>query len=292
MKSSAPLRGHVAPAEKGYALLAVIFLMVLLVLALSVAVPRMSREIQRDREVETVERGKQYERAIQLYYRKFHAYPPSVDALVKTNEIRFLRKKYTDPMTGKDDWKPILFGQNKVPTVMGFFGQTLATGSSIAGIGPAGGNGINGASAPGTSIFSTSGAGSTSSTTPGTTDNGSGTAAANGTTAGAGTGSGTSGPTSGQTFGGAGIIGFSPGADRESILTYKTKNRYDEWEFTYDPAMDMPKISGGNTGAIGQPAGSTTNPVGANPFGTTTNGSSSGTATAPNSPPETTAPQQ
>ena len=58
-------------------------------------------------------RGKQYRRAIQLYYRKFHAYPPNVDALVKTNEIRFLRKKYIDPMTGKDDWKPILYGQNK-----------------------------------------------------------------------------------------------------------------------------------------------------------------------------------
>ena len=81
----------------------------------------------------------QYRRAIQLYYRKFHAYPPNVDALVKTNNIRFLRKKYIDPITGKDDWKPIMFGQNKAPTAMGFFGQPLA-GTTIAGIGPSGGN--------------------------------------------------------------------------------------------------------------------------------------------------------
>ena len=68
----------------------------------------MARSIQRDRDLETFHRGMQYRRAIQLYYRKFHAYPPNVDALVNTNDIRFLRKKYIDPMTGKDDWKPIV----------------------------------------------------------------------------------------------------------------------------------------------------------------------------------------
>ena len=123
-------------------MLIAIFLMALLVISLAIAAPKMARSIQRDRDLETFHRGMQYRRAIQLYYRKFHAYPPNVEALVNTNDIRFLRKKYTDPMTGQDDWKPIAFGQNKTPTAMGFFGQPLAgNASTLAGIGPSGGAG-------------------------------------------------------------------------------------------------------------------------------------------------------
>ena len=117
------------PSEEGYILVAVIFMLAILILSLAVAFP-LREDIQRDREDETMQRGKQYIRAIQLYYKKFHAYPPNVDALVKTNDIRFLRKKYIDPTTGKEDWKPILFGQNKTPQAMGFFGQPLAGASS------------------------------------------------------------------------------------------------------------------------------------------------------------------
>jgi len=146
-------------------LLAVIFMLFLLSLSLAVAAPEIAKSIQRDREVETMERGKQYIRAIQLYYRKFGSYPPSIDALVKTNNIRFLRKKYIDPMTGKDDWKPILFGQNKAPLAMGFFGQPLAGmggAAPIAGIGPSGGNGV-----AGSGFGSQTGSGFGSSTTGG-----------------------------------------------------------------------------------------------------------------------------
>ena len=124
--------------------------MVLLVISLSVAAPKIARSIQRDRDLETFHRGMQYRRAVQLYYRKFHAYPPNVEALVNTNDIRFLRKKYKDPITGQDDWKPIAFGQNKTPTAMGFFGQPLAgNASTLAGIGPGGAGGLPGATTPG-----------------------------------------------------------------------------------------------------------------------------------------------
>ena len=54
------------------------------------------------REVEAVHRGNQYVRAIRLYYRKFGHYPGSIEQLEKTNNIRFLRQRYVDPMTGKD----------------------------------------------------------------------------------------------------------------------------------------------------------------------------------------------
>ena len=265
---SPPSRKAIPASEQGYILLAAIFFLALLVISLAVAAPRIAKSIQRDRDLETFHRGMQYRRAIQLYYRKFHAYPPNVDALVKTNEIRFLRKKYIDPITGKDDWKPVLFGQNKTPTAMGFFGQPLGgNASTLAGIGPCGGNGMPGATPPGgglfgggssSGLFSSDSSGSTSSatqSTPSSTANpsdsststtssdasstGSSTGTGTGTAAGTGAGSssGSSSGLSGQTFGGAGIIGFEPASSKQSILIYKKKNHYNEWEFTYDPHL-------------------------------------------------------
>ena len=282
-------------------LVAIIFMLAILILSMAVAIPRVRDDIRRDREVETMQRGKQYIRAVQLYYRKFGAYPPNIDALVKTNNMRFLRKKYVDPTTGKDEWKPVLFGQNKTPQAMGFFGQPLAA-SSLAGTGPGGGNGMPGAvgaggagsaSPTGGGLFNstpTSGsstdAGATSPPTTGTPAGTTGGTDANGNpTTGTGTtgtpsaggvgsgttsttGTGTSGTgttgtgTSGQTFGGGGIIGFSPQSPKQSILVYKKKNHYNEWEFLYSPLMDQQTMSGGNTGTVGQPAGSTTTPIG------------------------------
>src|SRR5258708_36003374 len=146
MSSIATIRRR-KTTEQCYMLISVMILLAIFLIAMAVGVPKVAESIQRDREVETMRRGKQYIRAIQLYYKKFHAYPPSLDALVKTNEIRFLRKKYIDPMTGKDDWKPIMFCQNKTPMAMGFFGQPLggAGCGAMAGIGPAGGSGLAGA---------------------------------------------------------------------------------------------------------------------------------------------------
>ena len=144
---TAPIR-RVKPSEEGYILVSVMFMLALIIIAMAVALPKISASIQRDRELETWHRGMQYRRAIQLYYRKFNRYPPNLEALVKTNEIRFLRKKYKDPTTGKDEWKPIMLGQNKTPLAMGFFGQPLTgvgMGGLLAGVGPAGGNGIAGA---------------------------------------------------------------------------------------------------------------------------------------------------
>jgi type II secretory pathway pseudopilin PulG len=287
------------PSEEGYVLVAVICMVALFTIALAVALPKVSKEIQRDREIETMHRGKQYARAVKLYYKKFGAYPPSVDALVKTNNIRFLRKKYTDPTTGKEDWKPVRFGQNKAPTAMGFFGVPL-TGSTIAGTGPSSGNGLAGGSSltggnnpTGASSFSqqtstsdpnaaqAQDANSANASSGSTTGDASATASTTGSTAGSTTGSTTGSGTglSGQTFGGAGIIGFSPNSPRQSIMVYKKKNHYNEWEFVYDPLAEQ-MMQGGNTGSIGQPASSTTTPVGgSSSTGTTTTNSTTSTST-------------
>ena len=120
--------------EEGYVLLAVIFLTVILLISLAIAAPKIAKSIQRDKDLETIHRGEQYKRAIKLYYQKFGSYPTSIDQLVETNQMRFLRKKYTDPETGKDDWKPVLFGQAHVRP-LGFFGQPLMMAGAMAGAG-------------------------------------------------------------------------------------------------------------------------------------------------------------
>jgi type II secretory pathway pseudopilin PulG len=120
------IRKKTADCESGFVLLAVIFLTVILIVSLAIAAPKIARSIQRDKELETIHRGEQYKRAIKLYYQKFGSYPTSIDQLVETNQMRFLRKKYKDPLTGKDDWKPVLFGQAHVRP-LGFFGQPLMT---------------------------------------------------------------------------------------------------------------------------------------------------------------------
>jgi type II secretory pathway pseudopilin PulG len=237
MKTPAPTRRR-KPSEEGYILVAVIFMVALLTIALAVALPKVSKDIQRDRELETMQRGKQYIRGVKLYYKAFGAYPPNVDALVKpTNNIRFLRKKYADPTTGKEDWKPVLFGQNKAPTAMGFFGVPLG-GSTVAGTGPgAAGNGLPGSSP---SQPTTPTDPNAAQTDPNNPNAGNGGTAANGATNGQGTG------LTGQTFGGAGIIGFSPNSPKQSILVYKKKNHYNEWEFVYDPMAEQMMMQGGN----------------------------------------------
>ncbi|MGB8007052.1 MAG: type II secretion system protein, partial [Terriglobales bacterium] len=79
----------------------------LMTIALLAALPSIKTQIKRDREEEMRHRGTAYMRAIQHYYKKFGRYPNKVEDLESTNNVRFLRKRYTDPMnrdpvTGKE----------------------------------------------------------------------------------------------------------------------------------------------------------------------------------------------
>jgi hypothetical protein len=310
MMKSPKIRRPPQPSEEGFILVVVIFMLALIMLSLMVAAPQIKKDIQRDRDLETMHRGMQYRRAIKLYYKKFGAYPPSIDALIKpTNNIRFLRKRYTDPITGKDDWKPIHLGQNKAPTAMGFFGQPIM-GSTMGGMG--GGLGLNCPTSTGSSsMFGSSGSGSTfgssgssgssfgssgssfgssgssfgssgsgfgssgcsspvasaddTSTDSSNSSGSSGTTGSNagGDSSGSGTGTGSGTGLTGQTFGGGGIIGFSPNSSKESILVYKKKNHYNEWEFVYDPIADQ-MMSTAGMGTTASPTGNSGSP-GMNP---------------------------
>ena len=120
--------------EEGYTLVAVVVLLALLTIWLAVAVPKIAKQVQRDRELETIHRGKQYARAIKLYYKKFGTYPPSVNALMNTNDIHFLRRKYIDPTTGRDEWTLIRSGQiqAQLPGLSSFGQSPMTSGSSPA----------------------------------------------------------------------------------------------------------------------------------------------------------------
>lgn len=271
-------------SENGFVLLAVLFLVALILITLAVAAPKIAQSIRRDRELELMHRGEQYKRAVKLYYRKFGAYPSSIDQLVNTNQIRFLRKRYTDPMTGKDDWKIIHQGEQHVK-IMGLFGQPIASsggpaaaGTSIAGIGQSGfGNGTAGAasgtSAPSSGVTGTSGStiGSTGGSTTGSGGSTDGSAFGQsglGSTSGTSTtgtsgfgstglGSGTGGNTN-PTFGGGPIVGVKIPDTKASIKEYKLQKHYNEWEFVYDPLEDQ--LQGG--GAMFGGAGANLNGVG------------------------------
>ena len=169
-------------AEDGYILITVIFFALLLLLSLAVAAPRIAKSIQRDRELEAIQRGLQYKRAIQLYYKKFGNFPTSIEQLVQSNNIRFLRRRYLDPITGKDDWKLMHMGQAHVRPY-GFFGQPFSAPNttSIAGATPVastssgfggssgigGGSGFGGSSGSGFGDSSSSGTGTGASTSSG-----------------------------------------------------------------------------------------------------------------------------
>lgn len=97
-------------AERGYALLLVYAMAASVAVMLYMEIPRAAFEAQRDKEQLLIDRGEQYTRAIQLYVRKYNRFPVDMQALENTQNIRFLRRQYVDPMTGKSEWRLVHVG--------------------------------------------------------------------------------------------------------------------------------------------------------------------------------------
>jgi len=93
--------------ESGYAMLFVFVLAAAIAITLYMEMPRVMFERQREKEQLLIDRGEQYSLAIRRYYMKFQRWPTTMDDLENTNNIRFLRRQYKDPMTGKADWRII-----------------------------------------------------------------------------------------------------------------------------------------------------------------------------------------
>jgi hypothetical protein len=109
--------------ESGYALLFIYAMAAVVAIMLYNQLPRVAFEAQRDKEQLLVYRGEQYSRGVQLYVRKFNKFPADFDALQNTQNQRFLRRKYKDPMTGKDDWRLIHVGPGGVFTDSLIYGK-------------------------------------------------------------------------------------------------------------------------------------------------------------------------
>jgi type II secretory pathway pseudopilin PulG len=93
--------------QRGFALLVIFLMAAAIALMLYVQMPRVAFETEREKERLLIDRGEQYKRAIQLYYTAFQRYPTRIEDLESTNDKRFLRRRYVNPYTGKDDWRLI-----------------------------------------------------------------------------------------------------------------------------------------------------------------------------------------
>src|SRR5271157_126441 len=125
--------------QRGYMMITLMLALALIMLALLAVLPDLRQQVRRDREEELRHRGNAYMRAIQHFYKKFGRYPARVEELENTNNLRFLRKRYTDPMsvdraTGKEkDFKFLHqadISLNNGPVLGQVPGQTGLTGQN------------------------------------------------------------------------------------------------------------------------------------------------------------------
>ena len=132
---------HRRQREGGYLLLAILLMMALMIIAATVEAPRLVQQMKRDREEEMIHRGTEYARAIKKFYKKFGRYPTSLEQLDNTNQIRFLRKRYKDPLTKDGKWTLLHYGDIQALT------NPNAPGTPAAALGqgqPGGAAGSNG----------------------------------------------------------------------------------------------------------------------------------------------------
>jgi type II secretory pathway pseudopilin PulG len=235
-------------AQRGYILITLMLFVTLLAIAAAAVAPRIALQIQRDREEELIHRGVQYSRAIRRYVKKTGGYPVRIEQLENTNHIRFLRKRYKDPITGQD-FKILHLGEVKLTFVPGIAGANVIAGANPAPATPAlGGAGTQALGGAGTQALG--GAGSQGLTgrasapaIPATQDN---------------SGQDTNPPNSGApsqsqsnqgtaaggndlpatVFGGGPIVGVVSTSKAASIREFNKKNHYNQWQFIYDPATD------------------------------------------------------
>ncbi|MFZ0275351.1 MAG: hypothetical protein WA254_16965 [Candidatus Sulfotelmatobacter sp.] len=171
----APGAARRRPREEGYILLTLLLVVALMAVGVmfGIIIP-MQHEFQREQETEMIHRGVQYSRALRNYYKKFSRYPTKLDDLDNTNNMRYLRKHYKDPLNCKNgkcqDFRLLHYGEPGVTLGGGFsIGGGSIPGASAIGS-PAGQSSFGGSS----SSFGNSGFGGSGSSFGGSGSSGSG----------------------------------------------------------------------------------------------------------------------
>jgi type II secretory pathway pseudopilin PulG len=118
--------------------------------------------MQRDQEQEMIHRGVQYSRAIRGYYKKFGRYPGRLEDLDNTSGMRYLRKRYKDPLNKNKDFKLLHYGDPGVTLGggMSLGGGALAGATSAGALAGMSSSGAAGSAFGGASTFGNSGSGS------------------------------------------------------------------------------------------------------------------------------------
>jgi type II secretory pathway pseudopilin PulG len=249
--------------QQGYMLLAVMLLITLMLVALSIELPRIVQQIKREKEEELVHRGKEYAIAVKKFYHKNGTYPVSLEQLESTNNLRFLRQRYKDPMTPDGEWKLVHVGEAQINLpaqgMPGATGQMGTVNTSAPGASPT----------PSPSPGGLGGATGLGGTTGLSGGNQPGAGGKLGTlsTQNIGTGPGANAQGGGQ------IIGVVSTSKKTSIKEFNGSSEYDEWLFVYDPRLEQ--VPGGGGVIIAAPR------VGGAP---TTGGPAATTQAAPGSP--------
>ncbi len=96
--------------QRGSALLIVFLFAAVVAIMLYSEMPVTAFEARRQKEQLLIDRANEYKHAVKLYYRKVGGYPADINQLENTNRMRFLRHRYKDPFTGKDDWRLLHMG--------------------------------------------------------------------------------------------------------------------------------------------------------------------------------------
>jgi len=224
-------------------LLTLLLMMAVMAIVAATVVTDIKFEIQRDREEEMIHRGVQYSRAIRVYYKKFGRYPATIENLENTNQLRFLRKRYKDPITGKD-FKLLHFGEVR----MGLAGMPGMGGGVIPGANTVGPNGTltptdtSNSSFGNNNAFGNSSAfGQNAQTPPKNAADSSQTGTDSQSVSSGGTtdnGDQTSSDQPVRTFGGMPIVGVASTSKGPTIREFDKKKKYNEWLFIYDPSME------------------------------------------------------